>query len=584
MAKQTKLFTMILAAALLSGGIPGSGWLSTRAEAADESARGIFAELYGDEVKRVSVTRETTDDVALAKSLLKAVETAKEQATLVEVFCDNAYLLASRDNTAVGFDTAVEAMETLAKYVPAKAAEANEKIITTLRSKYMRSTDAEKTAAGEALIDRYFASAEQFIASSDYAAAAKEYQRAHVIARQIESPRMATIEAKQDEARQREEVARRISLLQDRIAKDSSNAALRKELVLLYVVDLDDLAAAMPHAGGSGDEDLKRFVPLAAKGDAVPADASLDLGDWYYKLSNDVSGNESKRRLLEHASDHLARFLSDATNASGIQKAKATLTLNRVKLTLEKLKPTAVAVNSNGNPSTNPNIKTPTRPKTPTKPGKPIDLLKGVETTKDVVMGKWEKSGSRVGATVEGSDQEAWINTPMQPDGDYEVTFKFTKTAGRAVVKVYMPLPFAKGSSSSSPEGISATFGANDGKFSMFERGKGSSYYYSYDDASAYNNPTIQGAVRFTNGKTYSIKVTVKNNDGEVEATAYLSGRKFLAWKGKPSTLPGYSYSSKIDAKAVGFAVYNTTQRSAAVFSSASIRTLSGEVKDLSEK
>lgn len=544
----------------------------------DEGAREIFSSLYGDEVKRVSGTRETADDVALALNLLKAVETAKDQAALVEVFCKNAYLLASRDATTAGFDAAVAAMETLAKYVPRKLAEANEKIIATLRSKFMRSTGKEKATAGEALIDRYFASAKSFSDSSDYGSAAKEYQRAHVIARQINSPRLATIEAKQDESKQREGIARRISVLQDRISKDSSNAALRKELTLLYVVDMDDPAAAMPYSGGSGDEDLKRFVPLAAKGDAVPVEAGLDLGGWYFKLSNEVAAEASKKRLLQHASMHLSRFLKEATKASGIQKAKGTLTLNRVKSTLEKLKPTTVAVKPNTNSNVKPNVNTTTTQKTPSKPGKPIDMLKNIETTKHVVTGKWEKAGSRIGANLTGTDRESWINTPVQPTGEYEVRFKFTKTTGRAVVKVYLPLAFVEGSSSSYPAGISATFGANDGKFSMLERGKGSSYYYSYNDASSYNNPTVQGAVRFTNGKSYSIRVVVKNSGGEVEATVYLSGRKFLAWKGKPSTLPGYSYSSKIDAKAVGFAVYNTTQRSSAVISSATIRSLSGDV------
>lgn len=545
---------------------------------ANDSAREIFASLYGDEVKRVSVTRETADDVALSLNLLKAVETAKDQAALVEVFCNNAYLLASRDATTAGYDAAVAAMETLAKYVPRKLPEANEKIIATLRSKFMRSTGGEKASAGEALIDRHFASAKSFSASSDYDSAAKEYQRAHIIARQIDSPRLALIEAKQDESKEREAIARRISLLQERIANDSSNAALRKELTLLYVVDMDDPAAAMPYSGGSGDKDLKRFVPLAAKGDAVPVDASLDLGGWYFELSNEATADASKRRLLQHASTHLSRFLTEATMASGIQKAKGTLTLNRVKSTLEKLTPTTVAVKPNTNSNVKPNANTTTTQKVPSKPGKPIDILKNVEATKHVVTGKWEKAGSRIGATLTGTDRESWINTPVQPTGEYEVRFKFTKTVGRAIVKVYLPLAFVEGSSSSYPAGISATFGANDGKFSMFERGKGASYYYSYDDASSYNNPTIQGAVRFTNGKSYSIRVVVKNSGGEVEATAYLSGRKFLAWKGKPSSLPGYSSSSKIDAKAVGFAVYNTTQRSSAVISSATIRSLSGDV------
>ncbi len=560
------------------------GWRPAAVQAAAESPRAIFASLYGDEIKRVSATRDTKDDVALAKNLLKAVETAKDQAELVEVFCDNAYLLASRDSTADGYDTAISAMQTLAKYVPDKAMETSEKIYATLRSRFMRSTGDEKATAGESLIDHHLAAAKRFIDSSDYKGAAREYQRAQVIARQIQSPRLSQIDAKREEANEREETARRISLLQERISEDASNAALRKELVLIYVVEMDDPAAAMPHAGATGDDELKRLVPLAAKGNAAPTDASLDLGDWYFRLSSEASNDSVKRRLLQHASKHLSRFLNDSANASGIQKAKATLTLNRVKTTLDKLKPTSVATNTNTNSNTN--VRPPTHPAKVDKPGKLIDALKLVSASQDTATGKWEATGRKVGSVVEGDYSSAWLNLPVQPSDEYEVRFKFVKTAGRAVVKVYLPLPFVDSSSSSYTEGVCATFGATDGKFSMLERGTGTSYYYTYYDETNYkNNPTLQGAVRLTNGKPYSFRITVKKDDDLPVITVYISGKKFIAWKGKPSALPGYhSSSTKVDRKTIGLGVYNPVQRSTAVFTSFSIKSLSGTVKTLRDK
>ena len=122
----------------------GVSWMGADRAQAAESPRQIFNSLYGADVKRVTNTRGTADDVELAKTLLEAAGTAKGQAALVEVFCDNAYLIAARDSTAAGYDTAIQAMTMLAELVPDKAIEANDKIITTLRRRYMRSTGEEK--------------------------------------------------------------------------------------------------------------------------------------------------------------------------------------------------------------------------------------------------------------------------------------------------------------------------------------------------------------------------------------------------------------------------------------------------------
>jgi len=332
----------------------------------------------------------------------------------------------------------------------------------------------------------------------------------------------------------------------------------------------------------SGDDKLAKLVPLAAKGDAAPADVGLELGDWYFQLSQGSLPDAVKERLLVRSSHSLAQFISGAVNATGIQKATATLTLNRVKAAIQKLKPVEVAVTA----GVKPGVKTPSKTVIVTKPGKKIDLFKLVDPSQDAATGKWEKSGRKIGVMVEGTDRESWINLPVQPDGEYDIRFTFARTVGRAVVKVYLPITFTKGASSRYPAAVSATFGAYEGKISMLEQGSGYTYYYSYYYSSRYeNNPTVTRALRFSNGKSYKIRITVKNEKDLPRVTVYVGGKKFISWRGKPTSLPGYSYSSSSgqNLRAIGFAIYNPVNRSSAVFNSCTLQMLSGTAKQLHE-
>ncbi|KKL09134.1 hypothetical protein LCGC14_2568880, partial [marine sediment metagenome] len=83
---------------------------------ADEDVETLFRSLYGKQVKEVTRTGRTEDDVALAGAMVDGVRTTEMPEALIKRICTQAYQLTYRLEKGDGW--AIDAMELLARKVP----------------------------------------------------------------------------------------------------------------------------------------------------------------------------------------------------------------------------------------------------------------------------------------------------------------------------------------------------------------------------------------------------------------------------------------------------------------------------------
>ena len=109
-----------------------------------------------------------------------------------------------------------------------------------VKLRYDKSRGEAKKIAGESYMEMLEALADASVDKGKGSEAKKLYRRAFMMARYIKSDRAKTILAKSKRADALVTQQVRLKLLQARLKKDAGNAKVRKELILLYVVGLDN--------------------------------------------------------------------------------------------------------------------------------------------------------------------------------------------------------------------------------------------------------------------------------------------------------------------------------------------------------
>ncbi len=315
---------------------------------AAEDAQAVFDSIYGPKLKLVQITPATADDIELAKSMLESARGATSTPDLLLLMCKNAYELGSKDPE--GYDTAIEAKKLEAQTKPELKAAAFEAIVAVQQRRYNAAKTADKAAAGEALIDALLAQA--FTRASDLEAAIAIARRAQGVASTIKSPRQAQIKAGIDAVQARHKLNARIDELKAKLKDNPADKAAGRELVMIYLVNLDSPAEAHKFTFLLDDAELKDRIGLA---DSDPATLdekqAMDMGEWYRKLAD---GEISARLpLLTRAHTYYQRFL-DLHTTEDLERTKATLVLKSVRQTLDAAKVEIKPATTPGRPSASP--------------------------------------------------------------------------------------------------------------------------------------------------------------------------------------------------------------------------------------
>jgi len=298
-------------------------------EAAD-----TFNKLYGEDVKRASATASAADDLALARQLLEAAGKVTNQTAFLTLLCEKAHELAIKDPT--GYPTAKAALEFLAANVPEKKVESLQKVAAMYQRPYATALGDAKAKAGEDLIEAFKVLADAQAAAEDVDGALATLKQALAVATRIKSESTAAIQAQLAGLTARQKVEKQIAALKAKLDADPKDAASRKELVRLYLVEMDNPAEAAKFLDETVDEATRKYVPAAARpiGEA-PELACMELGDWYKGLADQATTLASKGAMLRRAKAYYERFV-DLHKADDLARTGATLMLKRIEDALAK--------------------------------------------------------------------------------------------------------------------------------------------------------------------------------------------------------------------------------------------------------
>jgi len=303
---------------------------------ADEAAD-TFNKLYGEDLKRVAATPATADDVALAKQLLEAAGKVTNQKDFLALLCEKAHELAIKDPT--GYPTAKAAVELLTANVPEKKVESLQKVAAMYQRSYATARAEAKAKAGEALIESLKALAEAQAAGADFDGAGATLKQALGVATTIKSESKAAIQAQLAGLASQQQVEKQVAALKAKLDADPKETSSRKEIVRLYLVEMDNPAEAAKFIDETLDEATRKYVPAAAKPiEDAPEVACTELGDWYKGLADQATAPASKGAMLKRAKAYYERFV-DLHKVDDVARAGATLMLKKIDDALAKLGP-----------------------------------------------------------------------------------------------------------------------------------------------------------------------------------------------------------------------------------------------------
>ena len=294
-----------------------------------------YETLFGSEAKKVSATRTKTDDAAFAAKLIKSAEKLSDSPAMQILLYEKACQFGAA--SPAGCETALKAVGLLEKAVPDKKDQWRQRKFDIVKFRFDKSYGAAKKTAGEPYMEMLEALADADVARGNGSEAKKVYSRAIMVANYIKSDRAETILAKSKRANA--VVAQQIKLksLQASLKKDTQNTKVRKELILLYVVGLDNPTEAAKLITDDIDEVTRTYVPLAARTlDGLNEAICMELGDWYYrKLLKDASA-AGKPVVLQRAKGYYEQF-AELHTKKDVQSLRVETALESIEKELKKL-------------------------------------------------------------------------------------------------------------------------------------------------------------------------------------------------------------------------------------------------------
>lgn len=274
-----------------------------------------------------------------------------------------------------------------------------------------------------------------------YPQAIAALKRAARVSRSVGGDRLRAIEARRERARFLLRTRRDIANMKDLIEREPANTSAREKLVRLYLVHLDDPAAAAKHLDGVEDEDLLKYVPAVGKGvESAPELACMELGDWYRRLGESAP-TPAKRAMFERAKAYYERFLS-LHEAADLKRITATPALKKVESLLADLIPpeaTPAADATGGTTAGEAGTEDAEVPESGViKPGTWVDLLPLVDPEKHTVKGTWKREGGRLAIT--DKVEQGRIVIPVMPSGSYRLHCEFVRASGTDAVYWQLPV------------------------------------------------------------------------------------------------------------------------------------------------
>ena len=270
------------------------------------------ADEIDDVIKEILAAARTRSEAA--GRLLAAAKKLPDSPEAQERLCTQAYeygILAPS-----GYPAAMAALDILDRVAPAKSADWAVKRLEVARLRYLRSDRKTRPANGQAYVTLLMAQGETDRKAKRWAEATKHYRQAYSVAKAINLHWKQAIFDKATATAVRAATIERVARLKAAVTKNPNDAEKRRELVLVYLVDLDRPERAAKYLNDTIAAPLRTNAALAAKQAAELADEDfLTLGQWYQKLADGTMLKYAKVQMLSRARDNLKFYLEVHTKA-----------------------------------------------------------------------------------------------------------------------------------------------------------------------------------------------------------------------------------------------------------------------------
>jgi hypothetical protein len=342
-------------------------------------------------------------------------------------------------------------------------------------------------------------------------------------------------------------MVKQIQELEAKLKANPKDQSAADQLVILYIVELDQPSKALEPALAGSDAKTGELVLLASTETEKLSDQNcLDLADWYRKLAKSASA-DAKPAMLVRAEEYFEMFL-ELHPQKDLYKTKATMLLKQVQTQLATIRPAGSLLGKRpANSSSGPQL---------IKPGQSFDLISVTDPATDSIVGNWVRQGSALGLVK--PTPMSLVRVPVLPQGSYEINLEFTRTDGQYYVGVLLPVGKASTAMvlSWSKDPVSRLYDL-EGKESKNETIR--------------PNPLI-------NGRRYKLIIRVAMlPEDQAQIQALLDGKEILQWKGAQSRLrPGKGFRLPSPTTLALGAYSNTT-----VFHSVRLKMISGTAKVL---
>jgi hypothetical protein len=273
-------------------------------------AQSDYASLFGDEEAKVLQTPTARDDAAFAAKLLARTADLKDAPELKRLVLTRVVELGQRD--ADGLDSAVTAAkEILASAQGGDKLTWHDKLLDLYTAQYKRATGPKRAEAGGFLIGVMQEEAESLAKQGKYADASKRLKDAQDVARTIRSPRADALAELAKDLQARQIVADKLDRMKSKYETQGGDVSVLEQLILGYLLELDDEATAGTLAARHPDKQWERVLKLLQAAPETLADQDLiDAGDWLVKVSERPSVAASKPLLMGRAHTCYRRFLT----------------------------------------------------------------------------------------------------------------------------------------------------------------------------------------------------------------------------------------------------------------------------------
>lgn len=534
MRKTMRLIPVVLAAVLT---------VSAQSLPADEEAVATFQSLYGKDIADAEASVGADDDVELAQELLTAAEKAVSQPALLEEMCNAAYRLGN--SAPSGYDTAIGAMELLARTVPEKSALCRSRIATVLGRKYLTSRGEERLEIAQEYFNALKQAGDESLRTGQLDEAIDNYRRAVGLAASHREMGKGPVSYLLLVTMGRRDLQPKLEQLQLVTQAYPDDIDAREQLLQLYLREMDQPAEAVKLITDQTPEELARYVPLAAEDPANLNPEQLEgLGEWYVRQAEETD-RRFRGPLLLRARRVLETFL-EKHKTEDLQHTRMELALSKVQEDIAELMPEA-------------------RVRQPW-----VDLLETFkpDPRSNISGGQWTLRDGELQLRFSRRRGIGKAVLPAIPEGDYEL--EIAMTIGQGISGAFITVP-AGGQQVAFVIGDTKHVGSNPGSMDLsalaMVEGK---------DQRNQDNPTLVSPARISRDTRYLYRISVRSLGRLVQVRVSVNGKDYLSYKGSPESLqlPGWARTRINNAVVVGGIMREITVHQAR------IRMTEGELKE----